>query len=204
MYRYTTPGIIQWLDPFLIWKMKKKEQATLYLTFDDGPHPSITPWVLEMLKRFNAKATFFCVGDNVRKYPEVYAQILREGHHTGNHTYNHLDGWKSEKDDYLANIETCGKLVQSDLFRPPYGKISPAQVLHLKSQNYKVIMWSVLSRDFEADLNQEECLAILKASSRDGSILLFHDSIKAQKNLEFLLPAVLAHFSSRDFQFAAI
>lgn len=204
MYRYTTPGFIQAFDPFLVWKMRKKEQATLYLTFDDGPHPTITPWVLEILKQYNARATFFCVGDNVRKYPEIYAQILREGHHTGNHTFNHLNGWKSEKSNYLANIEACSELVESNLFRPPYGKISPAQVLHLKRQNYKVIMWSILSRDFEVGLDQEESLATLKALSKDGSIVLFHDSEKAQKNLEVLLPAVLSHFSSLNFQFAAI
>src|SRR5688500_7186414 len=105
MYRYTTPGLIQLLDPFLIWKMKKREQPTLYLTFDDGPHPTITPWVLAVLKQYNARATFFCVGDNVLKYPEVYAQILREGHHTGNHTFNHLDGWKAKKGLYLSNVD---------------------------------------------------------------------------------------------------
>ncbi|HCS21998.1 MAG TPA: polysaccharide deacetylase family protein [Bacteroidetes bacterium] len=204
MYRYTTPRFIQWFDPFLIWKMKKREQPTLYLTFDDGPHPTITPWVLEILKQFNARATFFCVGDNVRKYPEVYAQILREGHSTGNHTFNHLNGWKSEKGNYYANIDSCRELVDSKLFRPPYGKIRPAQVLHLKKQKYQVIMWSILSRDFEADLDKEKSLATLKTSCRDGSILLFHDSEKAQKNLEFLLPALLDHCTSRGFQFAAI
>lgn len=204
MYRYTTPGFIQVLDPFLIWKMKKKEQPTMYLTFDDGPHPEITPWVLDTLKQHNAKATFFCVGDNVRKFPEVYAQILADGHHTGNHTFNHLNGWNSQRGVYLSNIDQCSNLVDSKLFRPPYGKIKPAQVIKLKKENYRVIMWSVLSRDFESTLNQEESLAALLAHSGDGSIVLFHDSEKAQANLKVLLPAFLAHFSELGFQFAVI
>src|SRR5690606_34040052 len=137
--------------------------------------------------------TFFCVGDNVRKFPEVYRQITEAGHLTGNHTYNHLNGWKSQTEAYLNNIAQCDELVKSDLFRPPYGKLSPRQALLLKQKNYRLIMWSLLSRDFERHLNTEESLKALIKGSAPGTIVVFHDSEKAEKNLKQLLPAYLAH-----------
>ncbi len=204
MYRYTTPGFIQRMDPFLTWKMKKAEKPTLYLTFDDGPHPEITPWVLAILAEFQAKATFFCVGANVEKYPEVYRRILHEGHAVGNHTFHHLKGWEVSNEDYFNDIDACAQLVDSKLFRPPYGKITPSQALKLRRDGYKIIMWSVLSRDFEPELNQEESVNAVRQSSDNGSILVYHDSLKAEKNLREMLPQVLAHFQKQQFEFAAL
>ncbi|MDX5320822.1 MAG: polysaccharide deacetylase family protein, partial [Bacteroidota bacterium] len=169
--------------------MKKEGKPSLYLTFDDGPHPEITPWVLNELKHYNAKATFFCVGDNVRKFPEIFKMILEQGHQVGNHTFNHLNGWKNKNEDYFSNIDQCSEWMDSQLFRPPYGKITPGQTLHLRKKDFQIIMWSVLSRDFEADLKQSESLEAMIRDSEDGSIILFHDSEKAWKNLEVLLPA---------------
>ncbi|MBI1222882.1 MAG: polysaccharide deacetylase family protein [Bacteroidetes bacterium] len=204
MYRYTTPGIIRAVDPFLIWKMKNEKDRTLYLTFDDGPHPTITPWVLEILKKYQAKATFFCVGENVRKYPEVYQRILNEGHQVGNHTNNHLNGWNNPNDHYYGNIETCSETVSSKLFRPPYGKITPAQAIHLRKKGFRIVMWSILSRDFQVDLNLDESLQAIIDESETGHIIVFHDSEKSQANLEYLLPRYLNHFSQEGFQFDII
>ena len=204
MYRYTTPGFIQRIDPFLTWKMKKAEKPTLYLTFDDGPHPEITPWVLAILAEFKAKATFFCVGANVEKYPEVYRRILHEGHAVGNHTFHHLKGWEVSNEDYFNDIDACAQLVDSKLFRPPYGKITPSQALKLRRDGYKIIMWSVLSRDFEPELNQEESVNAVRQNSDNGSILVYHDSLKAEKNLREMLPQVLAHFRKQQFEFTAL
>jgi peptidoglycan/xylan/chitin deacetylase (PgdA/CDA1 family) len=203
MYRYTAPSAIQCMDPLLIWKIREKEKA-IFLTFDDGPHPELTPWVLDVLKERNALATFFCVGDNVRKYPGVYAEILRAGHRTGNHTFNHLNGWAVKNEEYYANIALCAGLVQSDLFRPPYGKISPLQAFYLKRKKYRVIMWSVISRDFEELLDCEESLAAMKRNTRKGSVILFHDSAKAGKNLREILPRYLDHFLSLGYKFKTI
>lgn len=204
MYRYTTPGFVQSMDPFLTWKMKKAEKPSLYLTFDDGPHPTITPWVLETLRAYDAKATFFCVGANVEKYPEVYQQILDEGHQVGNHTFHHLKGWEVSNQDYFEDIDACAALVDSKLFRPPYGKITPSQALKLRRDGYKIIMWSVLSRDFEPGLNKEESVNAVRLSSESGSILVYHDSLKAEENLRAMLPQVLAYFSERNFEFAVL
>lgn len=204
MYRYTTPGFIQSMDPFLTWKMKKAEKPTLYLTFDDGPHPEITPWVLDTLAEFQAKATFFCVGANVEKYTDVYRRILDEGHAVGNHTHHHLKGWEVSNEAYFQDIDACAQLVDSKLFRPPYGKITPSQALKLRRDGYKIIMWSVLSRDFEPDLNIEESINAVRQSSDNGSILVYHDSLKAEKNLRDMLPEILAHFHKQQFVFATL
>jgi len=192
------------MDPFLTWKMKKAEKPTLYLTFDDGPHPSITPWVLETLRAYNAKATFFCVGANVEKYPEVYQQILDEGHQVGNHTYHHLKGWEISNQEYFDDIDACANVVHSKLFRPPYGKITPSQALKLRKDGYKIVMWSVLSRDFEPELDREESMNAVQLNSDNGAILVYHDSEKAESNLREILPKVLEYFHERTFVFAAL
>ncbi len=204
MYRYTTPGIFQLFHPLLTWKVSSQKEPVIYLTFDDGPHPEITPWVLDQLRAYNAKATFFCVGDNLERFPQVAEQIQQEGHSLGNHTFNHLDGWKSDNEFYLSNIDKCEVLTDTKLFRPPYGKIGPLQAIKLKKSDYKVIMWTVLSRDFERDLNITESAQALKKHSRAGSIVLFHDSEKANHNLKQLLPDYLAHFHHMGFQFKAL
>lgn len=204
MYRYTTPGFFQLFNTLLTWKVNKEKENTIYITFDDGPHPEITPWVMEQLDRFNAKATFFCVGDNASKYPEVIEALKANDHSIGNHTFNHLNGWKSQNNIYLSNINQCEEVVDSKLFRPPYGKIGPLQALKLKKAAFKVVMWSVLSRDYEQDLNVEESAAALKKHSGPGSIILFHDSEKANHNLKILLPDFLQHFSDLGYQFKAL
>lgn len=204
MYRYTTPTLFHAADPFLIWKMKKTDTPSLFLSFDDGPHPQITPWVLDLLKKYNAKATFFCVGENVRKYPDVFQRILDEGHAVGNHTHNHLNGWNTRNELWLQNVKQCAEVVDTKLFRPPYGRVSPGQTISLRKQGYRIVMWSILSRDFDQQLDQMESLNAMIQESQDGSIIVFHDSLKAQKNLEYLLPRYLAYFSTENFQFAPI
>ncbi len=199
MFRYNIPYIMPWLIPQIIWKMPKQGN-TIYLTFDDGPHPEITNWVLNELDKVGAKATFFCVGDNMSKYPETATKVLEKGHSIGNHTYNHLDGWNTKKFTYLKNILLCNKYTKSNLFRPPYGKISPAQLLTVKKR-YKVIYWSLLSRDFEADLDIEASLKYMKENTEAGTIVLFHDSEKAERNLKQMLPAFLKHFTDKGYNF---
>src|SRR5262249_17249407 len=151
-----TPQYVQALFPGLVWKMPGEERK-IYLTFDDGPIPDVTPWVLQTLEDFNAKATFFCVGDNVRKHPEIFDQVVEAGHAIGNHTYNHLSGWTTENISYFNNIRHCARLVQSRLFRPPYGKMKPSQAQFLQ-RHYRIIMWDVLSGDFDKNITPEDCL----------------------------------------------
>lgn len=202
MFRYNTPQLMPWLIPGVTWSMPR-EGKNIYLTFDDGPHPEITRWVMDELDKFNAKATFFCVGDNVRKYPEVFDLLLEKGHRAGNHTFNHLDGWNTGNFAYLKNIALCDEYTHSNLFRPPYGKISPAQYKAVK-RKYKVVYWSILSRDFEKELDIEESLGYMLKHTGEGSIVLFHDSVKAEKNMKQLLPAFLQYFSEKGFRFITL
>jgi len=204
MYRYTTPGFLHHLDPLLIWKVRKGEEKAIYLTFDDGPHPRITPWVLDQLADFNAKASFFCVGDNVMQYPEIVNRLKQEGHSLGNHTFNHLNGWKSENSLYLSNVAQCEELTATKLFRPPYGKIGLRQAFQLKKENYRVVMWTLLSRDYELGLDVNSSMEAIKKNASDGSIVLFHDSEKAESNLMQILPGLLRHFAELGFQFNAL
>ncbi len=186
----------------MVWRASFLDK-TLYLTFDDGPIPEVTPWVLQQLKEYNAKATFFCVGKNVLQYPNIYQQILEEGHRVGNHTFNHLNGWKTDTMDYLENIGECGRLVNSPLFRPPYGKIKKSQLRSIETQ-YQIIMWDVLSGDFDQSIDPQECLENVLEYSREGSIIVFHDSLKAFKNLSYTLPKVLEHFANKGYQFTSL
>lgn len=179
------------------------ESNKLYLSFDDGPHPEITPQVLDRLDAFQAKATFFCIGDNVRKYPDVYAEILRRGHRTGNHTMHHLKGWRTDPAAYTANVHEAASYIQSTLFRPPYGRMTGAQVRALLP-DYRIVMWSLLSRDYLQTLHRPAALDFLKKRTRAGDILVFHDSEKARKNLEFLLPRYLEFTADRGYTFAAL
>jgi len=196
------PTIIQKLFPSITWRFSGAEKK-IYLTFDDGPIPEITPWVLELLRSYNAKATFFCIGNNVLKNNVIYQEILNEGHQVGNHTHNHLNGWNVKNKNYFEDIEECRKHVKSNLFRPPYGKIKPSQIKHLK-ENYRIIMWDVLSQDYDQDRTAEQCLnSVIKVSSA-GSVIVFHDSLKAEKRLRGALPLVLEHFKQRGFEFARI
>lgn len=203
MYRYTTPRILNRLAGFCIWQMDRSKKE-VYLTFDDGPHPEITPWVLDLLDVYSAKATFFCVGNNVKKYPSIYSRLLDDGHQVGNHTTQHLNGWRTNNREYLRDVQDCGLLVKSTLFRPPYGRISPIQALHLKKQKYTLVMWSLLSRDFEQSLNTSEAVRQLVKNTENGSIIVFHDSQKAAQNLKNMLPAYLQACSQAGYSFVAL
>ena len=190
------------LFPSLTWNIPSKEK-TLYLTFDDGPIPTVTPWVIETLKEYNAKATFFCVGDNARKYPQILDMIKNSGHTTGNHTMFHLNGWKTQNRKYYSDIDECKKYISSDLFRPPYGRIKFSQMWHLKKY-FRIVMWDVLSKDYEASLSGEKCFENVKNNSKSGSIIVFHDSLKAESRLRVALPATLKYFSESGYSFAAL
>lgn len=178
---------------------------SVYLTFDDGPHPTITPWVLNELKKYNASATFFCIGKNVEQFPEQFQQILLEGHAIGNHTYSHLNGWQTSTTDYITNVAKASKVISSSLFRPPYGRITGRQAKMLQQaiqkENVKIIMWDVLSADFDPLINPEKCADLVLKHTEPGSIVVFHDSEKAFLNLKFALPTVLYHLKKRGFRF---
>ncbi len=202
MYLVKTPKFIQNLFPNFIWKIPSSEKV-IYLSFDDGPIPEVTSWVLETLKEFNAKATFFCVGENVKKFPEAFQNVLAHGHSVGNHTYNHLNGWATDNIPYFHNIRHCANLVKSSLFRPPYGRLMPKQAQFLQ-RHYRIIMWDVLSGDFDPKITQEQCLENVKLKTKPGSIIVFHDSLKAFDKLQFVLPKVLQYFSEKGFRFEAL
>ncbi|MEO1625490.1 MAG: polysaccharide deacetylase family protein, partial [Bacteroidota bacterium] len=175
----------------------------LYLTFDDGPHPEVTPWVLEQLKHYNAKATFFCVGDNVQKYPDTFAQLTEEGHSLGNHTFNHLNGWMTDNLPYFHNVRHCARLINSGFFRPPYGRLKPKQVQFLQ-RHYQIVMWDVLSGDFDTSIDGQQCFRNVAQNAGPGSIVVFHDSQKARKNMMDSLPKVLEHFHQLGYRFDAL
>lgn len=198
----SVPGVITKTFPSLIWRISKKEKI-IYLTFDDGPIPETTNWILSTLKKYQAKATFFCVGDNVRKYPNLYKEILWEGHKVGNHTFNHLNGWKTGTKEYLANIEEAKKYISSRLFRPPHGLIKTSQVQKLK-KDYNIVMWNVLSMDYDQKITPEQCLHNVTSNGKPGSIVVFHDSIKSRKNLEYALPETLEYFSVKGYDFESL
>lgn len=209
MYLHKTPFWLKILYPSFIWHQNRKEK-TLYLTFDDGPVPGVTEFVLDQLNIFEAKATFFCVGDNIEKHSTIFKEILNNGHSIGNHTYNHLNGWKEPDDHYLENIMLCQNAIDKyadgqyrRLLRPPYGKIKRQQAQALKN-DYNIIMWDVLSGDFDANLRPEDCLTRSVRSTRNGSIIIFHDSIKAEKNLRHALPGFLKYFVEKGYSFKAL
>jgi peptidoglycan-N-acetylglucosamine deacetylase len=199
MYLIKTPRILKNLFPNYTWNIKTEDKV-LYLTFDDGPIPEITPWVLDTLARYNAKATFFCVGDNVKKHPTIFNEVVSQGHSVGNHTFNHLDGWASDNIPYYHNIRNCAHLVKSNLFRPPYGRLTPVQTQFL-ARHYKIVMWDVLSGDFDQNLSPQAVLDNVLDSAKRGSIIVFHDSQKAAERMQYALPRVLEHFSARGYRF---
>lgn len=197
-YFIKTPWWLKKIYSSYLWSIATKNKE-LYLTFDDGPHPTATPFVLDMLQQFNAKATFFCIGKNVMAHPEIYQRILDEGHRVGNHTQHHLNGWKTETTAYLEDTAMAAKYIDSKLFRPPYGRIKREQAKKMKE--YKIVMWDVLSGDFDINLTKEKCLYYIVRNTRPGSIIVFHDSEKAFPRLEYALPATLAYFSTQGFEF---
>jgi peptidoglycan/xylan/chitin deacetylase (PgdA/CDA1 family) len=205
MYFIKTPWLLKKMYPNLTWNMNRHEKV-LYLTFDDGPHPTATPFVLEQLQSYNAKATFFCIGKNVQKHAALYQQIIAAGHNVGNHTQQHLNGWKTNNGKYLQDIQEAQMHIDSSLFRPPYGRIKKAQADALIKNNpqFKIIMWDVLSGDFDTTISGEECYFNVIKNVKEGSIIVFHDSTKAWDRMHVALPKVLQYFSEKDFVFKAL
>ena len=201
-YLNKTPKIIRPLAKDLTWSYPSKA-STLFLTFDDGPIPEVTPAVLEILDRYKAKATFFCVGENVKKHPEIYKAILDKGHSVGNHSFNHLNGWKTDTAEYIKNIKEAKEHINSNLYRPPYGKVTRSQI-KLLSKDYKIIMWDVLSGDFDQKTSPEKCAKNVIKNASDGSIIVFHDSLKAAETMLKTLPIVLEHYSDLGYTFPPI
>lgn len=208
LYWIKTNRIIKKIFSNYTWDVSNSgNNTTVYLTFDDGPIPEITEWVLNELKKYHVKATFFCIGDNIDKNPEIFKKVISDGHSIGNHTFNHLNGWKTSTETYIENTKRCEATIQknsvsnlmSKIFRPPYGKIKVSQSRKLRELGYKIIMWDVLSADFDQTLSQEQCLENVTSNLRSGSIIVFHDSIKAFKNLEYVLPKTLAYLKENNF-----
>ncbi|MFD0989339.1 polysaccharide deacetylase family protein [Mariniflexile jejuense] len=206
-----TPLVAKKMFPNYVWDIATNNKL-IYLTFDDGPTAEITNWTLNTLKAYNAKATFFCIGNNIEKHPDIFQNIIEEGHAIGNHTQNHIKGWKTKAKDYLENIAEAEKVINTKvpnsvivkLFRPPYGQITPKQGKKLLELNYKVIMWDVLSFDWDKDVPKETCLKNVISNTTNGSIVVFHDSVKASKNMQYTLPKVLEYFSKKGFSFEAL
>ena len=208
-----TPVVAKRMFPNYVWDIPSTNK-TIYLTFDDGPTPEITNWTLDVLKEYEAKATFFCIGKNIENHPDIFQNILKDDHVIGNHTNNHIKGWRTSTNDYLSNIEKAQKIIDSqmankeilvkNLFRPPYGQIRPKQGKSLTQLNYKIVMWNVLSFDWDHTISNETCLGNVINNTSDGSIVVFHDSVKASSNMKYALPKMLEHFSKQGYSFKSI
>jgi len=210
MYLHSTPRLVKKYYNEYIWDKRTVGKKCVFLTFDDGPIPGLTEYVLSELSVVSAKSTFFCVGDNVRKYPEIFHKVVSSGHSFGNHTYNHLNGFKTRTKDYVDNVKKCDRQITQTgfsrlrkLFRPPYGLIKPSQAKKLLP-DYDIVMWDVLSGDFDTGLNPDKSLRNSIRSTKPGSIVVFHDNYKAEKTLRYVLPRFLNHFSEKGFTFEAL
>lgn len=207
-----TNRFIKWVFPKYIWDIKNVDNQ-IYLTFDDGPIPEITEWVLDILNKYEVKATFFCIGDNIEKHPEVFQKVIQNEHSIGNHTFNHLKGWNFSTEEYIENTLQCEKAITSNseivnlkskIFRPPYGKIKLSQSKILRKLGYKIIMWDVLSVDYDKEISPEQCLENIIQNTVSGSIIACHDSLKAFKNLEYALPKAIEYLKYKGFVFERI
>lgn len=195
---------MKWVYPDYIWSMPRNEKK-IYVSFDDGPHPEATPFVLDELKKYNAKATFFCIGKNVAEHPAIYKRILDEGHAIGNHTQNHLNGWHTADAEYFENIKQAAVYIDTNLFRPPYGRITRFQAKQVQEKmGLKIIMWSVLSADFDERIKPEACWKNVRKSAKNGSIIVFHDSEKANPRMSYALPKLLETLSAEKYSFEKI
>lgn len=202
---YRTPKILQSFYPTLTWE-KPQFEKTVFLTFDDGPIPEVTEFVLEQLDAFEIKATFFCIGGNVQKNPEILKKIIKSKHSIGNHTFNHLKGWNTDNKTYIQNIKRCqielsNHSHSTKLFRPPFGRIKKSQIPLVKELGFNIVMWTTLSQDYRADVSSEKCLKATLNATRNGSIVVFHDSLKARKNLEFVLPRYIEKLQKDGYNF---
>jgi peptidoglycan-N-acetylglucosamine deacetylase len=195
VFRVITPGP-------LIWRGDPTDK-TIYLTFDDGPTGPFSYEILDLLDKYDAKATFFCVGDNVRRHPEIYRELIDRGHRSGNHSYHHLKGWETPWKKYVADVYQAAELIGSDLFRPPYGKISHRQVNHIK-KDFNIVMWSLLSLDYDPDFSAEQCLEIVSNNTSPGEIVVFHDNLKAEEKVRFVLPRYLAQLRDEGYKFGVL
>ena len=204
-YIVKTPHWVKKFFSASIWEIAEPKNS-IYLTFDDGPHPVITPFVLDELKKYNARATFFCIGRNVVENPLIFNRILSEEHAVGNHTHDHLNGWNTPCAEYLQNITEASKHIDSDLFRPPYGRITAKQYKKLRKGDrpFKIVMWSILSGDFDATITPERCCENVLKNADSGSVIVFHDSEKAFERLKYTLPLVLKYFSEKGYRFEKI
>lgn len=210
-YFIKTPRILERLFSSYTWRFDT-DRKEIFLTFDDGPTPEITPFVLKQLKQYNAKATFFCIGKNIENHPEIFHQILSEKHSVGNHTQNHLNGWKTKNINYLESVLKCEDVIsnladktqESKLFRPPYGRIKKSQAKEILKRGYRIIMWNVLSADFDRSISKEKCLENVLKNTKKGGVIVFHDSLKASEKLQFVLPKVLEELSKKGFSFKGI
>ncbi|MDC3388574.1 polysaccharide deacetylase family protein [Flavobacteriaceae bacterium] len=211
LYLVKTPDFIKRLFQNLTWEINTSKKV-IYLTFDDGPTPKITNWVLYELEKYNAKATFFCIGKNILNHPDVFENIVTKGHAIGNHTNNHINSWKKQAKLYIENVNQAQKIIDPvlngtnsvKLFRPPYGKLTLSVTKKLVKEDYKIIMWDVLSGDFDQSISKEKCLKNVIENTTSGSIIVFHDSVKASEKLQFTLPKILDHFSKKGFSFEII
>ncbi len=207
MYLIKTPEFIRKKFPGFVWQIpsqsEQQDNKELYLTFDDGPVEEVTPFVIDFLKQYNAKATFFCVGENIEENPEIFQKLKAEGHSIGSHSHNHLSGWATENNQYLTNVNKAAALSSSSLFRPPYGRIKLSQARMIQ-ENHQIIMWDVLSGDFDPSISAEKCYNNVISNVQSGSIVVFHDSHKSFDKLKRVLPRVLEHFSNLGYQFKAI
>jgi peptidoglycan/xylan/chitin deacetylase (PgdA/CDA1 family) len=205
MYLIKSPLLLKWYYPSLTWH-KSRNNKVIYLTFDDGPIPDVTDFVLKTLKSHGAKATFFCIGDNIYKHPDIFENVKNDGHSIGNHTFNHLKGWATPDEIYLKNFQKCQELTNTHLFRPPYGRIKKSQIAGIRSllPNTRIIMWDVLSGDFDVNLDPGQCFQNVIKNTGSGSIIVFHDSLKAYPRLYHTLPRVLQHFSALGYRFESL
>ena len=207
-YLTKTPLMIKQLFARYTWCFSTSKRE-IYLTFDDGPIPEVTEFVLNQLKKFNATATFFCIGENIQKHPTIFKEIIAHGHSVGNHTFHHLNGWKTSTEEYIDNVIKTELLMRKNekitrLFRPPYGKIKRSQASILLKKNYKIIMWSIISADFDKKTSKEQCVENVIKKVKNGSVIVFHDSIKARDNLYHTLPIVLENLTNKGYKFKGI
>lgn len=203
MNLYSAPFWIRAIYPKgLIWRVPTNSRE-VFLTFDDGPVPEVTPLVLDILRKYSIKATFFCVGENVQKYQEIYDQLIKDGHDTGNHTYHHVKAWKTDFNTYLSEVEQCSKLVKSSLFRPPHGQINRKIARKLRKE-YRIIMWSALSGDYDKNLSGHQCLANAIKHTGPGSVIVFHDSLKARERMEYALPLYIEYCLKKGYTFGRL
>jgi peptidoglycan/xylan/chitin deacetylase (PgdA/CDA1 family) len=206
LYWIKTHQIVKWIFPGYVWDMPS-DGKKVYLTFDDGPTPEVTEWVLAQLKEFNAKATFFCIGHNISAHREIFQKVVAAGHSVGNHSHDHLKGWNTSTPKYLENVSLCEAEIAGNsrkLFRPPYGKVKLLQALRLRKLGYKIIMWDVLSADFDQTISPGKCLENVLGNINPGSIVIFHDSVKAAPNLRHALPHTLQFLKDNGYECAAI